>query len=93
MLSNKPYRNPRYRQWIKSLPSAVSGLTPCDPCHTGPHALGQKASDLTCIPLTREEHEEMGRDPEAFAAKYQLDVAALVKRLNRVWFLGMRAGC
>jgi hypothetical protein len=74
VLKPKPWRSLRYRQWIKSLPSAVSGLTPCDPCHTGPHAFGQKASDLTCIPLTRSEHEEFGKNPHAFCQKHQLDV-------------------
>src|SRR5690348_12770738 len=86
-LSKKPYRSYRYRAWIKSLPSAVSGLTPCDPCHTGPHGFGQKASDLTCIPLTREEHEQFDRDPEGYAKLHQLDVKELIARLNRAWFL------
>lgn len=92
VLREKPYRSYRYRAWIKSLPSAVSGLTPCDPCHTGPHAFGRKASDLTCIPLTREEHEAHTRDPRGFEAKHELDVKALVKRLNRSWFKSLQEG-
>jgi hypothetical protein len=77
----------RYRQWIKSLPSAVSGQLGCDPSHTGPHALGQKASDLTCIPLTREEHQEYDANPEVFCLKYGLEVPGLVNRLNRHWLM------
>lgn len=92
LLHTQPFRSLRYRQWIKSLPSAVSGQYGCDPCHTGPHGYGQKSSDLMCIPLTRSEHEELACDPKAFQEKYGLDVAELVKRLNRAWFSGMREG-
>lgn len=86
MLSQKPFRSYPYRAWVKSLPSAVSGQLGCDPCHTGPHGFGQKASDLTCIPLTREEHQEYDRNPEEFSRKHGLDVPGLVKRLNRIWW-------
>ena len=82
VLHTQPFRSYPYRRWIKSLPSAVSGQSGCDPCHTGPHAFGEKSSDLTCIPLTRSEHEAYGRDPEAFCKQHGLDVPALVKRLN-----------
>jgi hypothetical protein len=86
-LSNKPARNWRYRAWIRTLPSAVSGLTPCEAAHTGAHAIGQKSSDYNSIPLTPEEHREyhaIGR--EAFELRYSLDIAALVERLNSCWF-------
>jgi hypothetical protein len=86
LLHTQPFRSLRYRQWIKSLPSAVSGQYGCDPCHTGPHPYGVKADDRTCIPLTREEHEEMSQDPEAFCQKHGLDVPTLTKRLNQAWF-------
>lgn len=92
VLHPKPYRNYRYRAWIKSLPSAVSGLTPCDPCHTGPHPFGVKASDLTCIPLTREEHQQFDSDPEGFCRRHNLDIPALVRRLNSVWFQQWKIG-
>ena len=85
-LHPRPWRSWKYRRWIKSLPSAVSGQMGCDPCHTGPHPFWVKASDATCIPLTREEHHEMTKDPDAFATRHGLDVKALVKRLNRAWF-------
>ena len=91
VLHQKPWRSYPYRRWIKSLPSAASGLTLCDVCHTGPHAYGVKADDRTCIPLTRSEHEEYDRDPRAFCAKYCLDVEALTTMLNHCW-LRSRAG-
>lgn len=91
-LSRKPARDYRYRAWIRSLPSAVSGLSNCQACHTGPHAIGQKASDYTCIPLTFEEHRTYDRDPRGFQARHSLDVPALVKRLNRCWFNQWKVG-
>lgn len=92
VLHSQPFRSYPYRRWIKSLPSAVSGQYGCDPCHTGPHAFGEKADDLTCIPLTRSEHEAYDRNPEAFCNKHGLDVPALVKRLNRIWFEAKQRG-
>lgn len=91
-LHTQPFRSYPYRRWIASLPSAVSGLSPCDPCHTGPHSFGAKASDLTCIPLTRSEHEAYDANPQEFSKKHDLDVPHLVKRLNRIWFEGRKQG-
>src|SRR5579871_3519893 len=73
VLKPKPFRSYPYRKWIKSLPSAISGEYGCDPCHSGAHAFGQKASDLTCIPLTRSEHRAYDRDPKGFCEQHGLD--------------------
>jgi hypothetical protein len=85
---NKPARDWTYRAWIRSLPSAISGLSPCDACHTGTDGgMRLKASDYSCIPLTREEHMEYHRiGQRAFASKYGLNILNLVKRLNDLWF-------
>jgi hypothetical protein len=85
-----PVRNAKYLRFIKSEPSVVSGRAGCDPCHTGPHALNQKASDLTCIPLTREEHDEFDKNPRAFAEKHGLDIPALIADFNAQFFGGGR---
>jgi len=92
LLHPQPWRCYRYRQWIKSLPSAVSDAYGCDPCHTGPHPFGIRASDATCIPLTRTEHDEFDANPEAFCAKYGLDVKALTRRLQHAWFRKIAEG-
>jgi hypothetical protein len=79
-----PLRDPDYKRWIRTLPSVVSGATGCDPAHTGSDGgARQKASDDSCVPLTRAEHEEyhaLGR--EAFARRYGLDVPALCRQFR-----------
>jgi Protein of unknown function (DUF968) len=83
-----PARNWKYRAWIRTLPSAVSGQEGCEAAHTGSDGgMRQKASDYSCIPLTPEEHREYHQIGKAdFEAKYGIDCATLVKRLNRDWF-------
>ena len=78
--------------WIRSLPCAACGsVFQIEAAHTGPHALNQKASDYTCIPLCAEHHragndalDKVGR--REFGQRFGLDVFALVSRLNRIWF-------
>lgn len=83
----KPARNGKYRAWIRSLPSVVSGKMGCDAAHTGDDGgMAQKASDYSCIPLTREEHGELHRGRAEFERLHQVDIAALVRRLNHDWF-------
>jgi hypothetical protein len=89
-----PARCPKYRAWIRSLPSAISGLPGCQACHTGNDGgMSQKASDFSCIPLTYEEHMELdhGRDGRAaFELRYSLDIAATIRQLNAEWFAHSR---
>jgi hypothetical protein len=95
---NQPARNGHYRAWIRSLPCEVCG-TPCriEAAHTGPHGLGQKASDYSCIPLCVEHHragndalDKIGRT--AFEERLGLNIAALVKRFNQLWHNANRLG-
>jgi hypothetical protein len=82
-----PARNWKYKAWIRSLPSAVSGLPGCQACHTGQDGgMSQKASDYSCIPLTFEEHMDLHRGRAEFEARYGIDIASLVRRLNHDWF-------
>jgi hypothetical protein len=80
-----PVRDAKYRAFIRRQASVVSGFGPCDPCHTGPHAAGQKSSDLHCIPLTRREHERFDADPHGFAAHHQLDIPNLIAQFNELY--------
>lgn len=58
----------------------------------GPHGMGQKASDLSAIPLCGV-HHRTGSDayhkvgPVAFAEEHSLDVAGLIVRLNDAYEL------
>ena len=83
-----PARSWKYRAWIRSLPSVVSGWNGCEAAHTGDDGgMGQKPSDFTCIPLTPVEHRlyhQIGR--ERFEVRFGLNCRELVKRLNHAWF-------
>jgi len=83
----KPVRDLDYLKFIRSLPSAASGKYGCQACHTGAHGIGQKSSDLSCIPLTTREHIEFDADPRGFAEKHQIDIPALISRLNLAYEL------
>jgi hypothetical protein len=53
----RPWRDSRYLQWIRSLPCVVCGTErSVEAAHTGPHGLGQKSADSTAIPLCSRHH-------------------------------------
>ncbi len=81
----KPIRNERYLAFIRRQASVVSGLGPCDACHTGPHGANQKTSDLSAIPLTRREHAAFDADPRGFAQLHGLDIPDLIEGYNAVY--------
>lgn len=83
-----PVRDYKYRAWIRSLPSAVSGALGCEAAHTGDDGgTSQKSSDYSCIPLTSLEHADYHLIGHmAFETLHGLDCRALVKRLNHDWF-------
>lgn len=61
----KPFRSKKYTDWVKSLPSVVSGMPADDPHHIighGQGGTGTKASDLFTFPLTRLEHAVLHND-------------------------------
>lgn len=79
----QPVRDPLYRRFIKSLPCVACLKTwNVDPCHTGPHGVGQKSCDLSCIPLCRKHHQEYDANPVKFAERYKLDIPALIQMFN-----------
>ena len=82
---SKPVRDPKYLAFIRRQASVASGLGPCDACHSGPHAVGQKSSDRDCLPLTRREHEQYDADPRGFALLHGLDVPSLIREFNELY--------
>ena len=94
----KPIRNPRYLAWIRTQPCVVCGATRgIEASHTGPHGLGQKSPDSSAIPLCYR-HHRTGSDsyhrlgPVKFAQAHNLDITAIVRRLNTKPFIRVEAG-
>ena len=80
-------RDPEYLAWIRTLPSVISGRTPCDACHTGEDGgMATKASDASCVPMTRDEHQEYHRiGKRAFERLHGVRFAAIARALRRAW--------
>lgn len=56
------FRSRKYLDWVKSLPSAISGAPADDPHHIHGHnqgGVGKTASDMFAFPLTRNEHTDL----------------------------------
>jgi hypothetical protein len=66
--------------------------------HTGPYGLGQKSSDYSEIPLCSK-HHRTGSDsyhrlgPRRFSEVHNLDIRAIVSRLNLKPLVRLEAGC
>jgi hypothetical protein len=82
-----PLRSWKYKAWIRTQPSVVSGLMGCEAAHTGSDGgTSMKANDFTCAPLTLEEHLEYHRiGRAAFELLHGLNFGVTVERLNREW--------
>ena len=84
----KPARNPKYLAWIRTQPCLVCGSSGwIEAAHTGPHGLGQKSPDTSAVPLCAR-HHRTGNDsyhrlgPRRFCEVHDLDLTAIVQRLN-----------
>ena len=56
--------DPKHVANVAKLRSCISGKTPCEPHHlrvAQERGVGLKATDRWCVPLTREEHNEVHR--------------------------------
>jgi hypothetical protein len=94
----RPVRHPKYLAWIRTLPCLVCGASRgIEASHTGPHGLGQKSPDTSAIPLCTR-HHRTGNDsyhklgPRKFAELHNLDIPAIVARLNRKPFIRIETG-
>ncbi len=94
----KPQRNPRYLAWIRTQPCCVCGSKKAiEASHTGPHGIGQKSPDTSAIPLCAK-HHRTGPDsyhrlgPRKFSKTHNLDIPAIVCRLNLKPFIRVEGG-
>lgn len=94
----KSHRNSRYLAWIRTQPCVVCGVQRgIEASHTGPHGLGQKSPDTSAIPLCVR-HHRTGNDsyhrlgPRRFAQVHNLDIPAIVRRLNAKPVIRVEAG-
>jgi hypothetical protein len=95
----KPPRSRLYLTWIRTLPCVVCRSTLwIEASHTGPHGLGQKFSDYSAIPPCAK-HHRTGSDsyhrlgPRRFSEVDNLDIRAIVSRLNLKPLVRLEAGC
>jgi hypothetical protein len=83
----KPSRNPAYLRFIRRQPCCVCGKSwGVEASHTGPHGLGQKSPDESCIPLCwihhrtgRDSYHNLGRI--RFSETHKLNILAISLRL------------
>jgi hypothetical protein len=94
----KPTRSSAYLAWIRTLSCIICGATRgIEASHTGPHGLGQKSSDYSAIPLCIK-HHRTGRDsyhklgPRKFSEVHNVDIRAIVSRLNVKPMVRLEAG-
>src|SRR5438552_8216787 len=87
----KPVRNPAYLRFVRRHACCVCGKTwSVEAAHTGPHGLGQKAPDESCIPLCWK-HHRTGRDSYhvlgrvRFSELHNLDIPAIILSLTLAW--------
>jgi hypothetical protein len=84
--SLKPVRDDAYLRWIRSWPCLVcSTRRRIEAAHTGPHGIGQKASDTSCIPLCAEHHAELHRGVLDFQERYRIEIPDVVAMFNAMW--------
>jgi hypothetical protein len=84
-----PARDARYLRFIRTLPCSVPGCRRSDieASHSGPHALGRKASDYQTIPLCTR-HHRTGDDsyhrlgPKAFQEYHGIDLGGIIRALT-----------
>lgn len=87
----KPVRDEDYKRFIRQLPCLIClKQWGTEAAHTGDHGIGQKASDLSCIPLCVKHHR---RAPDSyhklgrvrFEARHKLNIAGYVAEFNHFY--------
>jgi Protein of unknown function (DUF968) len=81
-----PIRSEDYKRWIRSWPCLVCATRrQVEAAHTGPHGIGQKASDLQTVPLCKEHHAELHQGVQEFQERHQIELADVVAMFNALW--------
>lgn len=83
-----PWRNKKYIDWVKAQPCIVTRLPADDPHHIIGHGfggMGTKAPDWAVIPLTRERHNAIHHDVEAFEYLYGNQLELLMRFWRENW--------
>ena len=88
--ATKPVRDEAYLRYVRQFPCIGCGTTrrQRDAMHIGPHGIGQKASDLDCLPGCRNCHRELHKiGPEAFQEKHGIEFPPLQRMIRRFYRL------
>jgi hypothetical protein len=80
------WRSPRYLAWVKTQPCVLTGA-PADDAH---HiiglghlgGMGTKAPDWAVMPVTREAHEEIHRNPDCWPHQWEWVARTLGKAIE-----------
>ena len=81
-----PIRDESYKHWVRSWPCLICARRfGIEAAHTGPHGLGQKASDLQTVPLCRQHHEDLHRGVLDFQERHGINIPDAVAMFNAIW--------
>ncbi len=86
--------NEQYTRWVKTQPCEGCGNTADDPHHISGHGLGgmgTKPHDAFVIPLCRQCHDELHRDPRAFEEKHGSQADMVLRIQDRGFAIGVIA--
>lgn len=80
LYAKMPLKAPEYLAWVRTQPSAASGMIGCVAHHRIGGRLSQrKTSDFEAMPLTDTEHLELHSSMADFVNKYGVTEADMVK--------------
>lgn len=95
MLKVPHFRSKKYREYVSCLPCCVTGMegNRNDPHHMKGRGYGgsQKCSDLFCVPLNHELHQELHQIGwKSFEKKYNIcQVSAVLETIQRAFAEGV----
>jgi hypothetical protein len=82
----RAYHSVERVEFVKGLPSVVSGERPCENAHTENGGMGRKADYQTIVPLTPREHVELHNfGPLWFTIHYPVDLKAAAAETEAAW--------